>query len=128
MPKYYVQSGPVEEVVVADSLSHAAMAAVDRRFQRHRWIYEDGDLSDLDRQDHLMLEALCHLDPSLQISERGFDREDAHLIGTPETVARWHRLMTEMHRLAFAARKSNSDLFAVAGRGHCPPTQRRLPR
>lgn len=128
MSKYYVQCGPVEVVVVADSLSKAAMSVLDRHFQSHRWIYEDEGLSDLDRQDHVMLEALCHLDPSLRISERGFDRDDANEIGTPDMVGQWHRLMTERHRPAFAVRRPTSGLLAVMGRDQCPPAPRRLPR
>lgn len=103
MPKYYVQCGPVEIVLSAETLESAAVAALDRALRVHLWIYDDPGLTDLNRRDHLMIEALCHLDPVIRISERGFDRDDADLIGTPEAVDRWHRLMTSISELYVAA-------------------------
>lgn len=103
MSKFYVQCGPIEVILIADCQESAAMAAVDRMLQNHLWIYDDAGLGDVDRRDHLMLEALFYLDPVVRISERGFDRSDAIEVGTPETVDRWHRLMTGMNRLFVAA-------------------------
>lgn len=103
MPKYYVECGPVRIIVAAESVEHAALVAVDRGLQPHTWIYDDPDLSDRDRREHLMLEALLHLDPAVCVSEQGFDRSDAALVGTPETVEQWHRLMAGASRLFEAA-------------------------
>jgi hypothetical protein len=103
MSKFYVQCGPVEIVLAADSIDHAAMAVIDRALQPHLWIYDDAGLSELDRRDHLMIEALVHLDPEIRVSERGFNRPDSVFIGTPETVDRWHQLMTGINRMLVAA-------------------------
>ena len=104
MAKYYIQCGPIQTVLTAESTEKAALAALDRTLQTHLWIYDDPGLSEQDRHAHVMLEALCHLDPTLHISEKGFDRADAQSLDTQETVDRWHRLMVGMRRL-----------FAVAG-------------
>jgi hypothetical protein len=103
MPKFYVQCGPVEVVLVSESVDCAAIGALNRALQAHCWIYDDPDLTDLSRRDHLMVEALCYLDPVIRISEQGFDREDAMLVGTPETVEQWHHLMTKVSQLYVAA-------------------------
>lgn len=99
MAKFYVQCGPIEVVLSAESERCAAMAAIDRLLDSHLWIYDDEGLTDQDRRDHLMIEALLHLEPAVRVSQRGFDRDDAASIGTPELVAQWHELMTGMARL-----------------------------
>jgi hypothetical protein len=114
MPKFYVQCGPVQMILIADSAEQAALSGLDRTLQAHLWIYDDPGLSERDCRDHLMLEALCHLQPVVRVSERGFDRPDAQLIGTPETIDRWHRLMTGMKRLCIAASLTPRSMAAVA--------------
>ena len=114
MPKYYVQCGPIQCILTADSPEQAAMSALDRTLQTHLWIYDDAGLSEQECRDHLMLEALFHLDPTVRVSEKGFDRTDALLVGTPETVDRWHRLMVGMNRLFIAAGLAPRSMAAVA--------------
>ena len=99
MPKFYVQCGPVEIVLHADCIESAAISALDCHLQTHTWIYDDDGLTEQDCRDHLLLESLMHLDPAIRVSERGFDRDDAAEIGTPETVYRWHRLMIAVRRM-----------------------------
>lgn len=103
MAKFYVQCGPVRVILIAEGIRHAALTAIDRVLSPHSWIYDDPDLSEDDRRTHLMLEALLQLDPVIRVSERGFDRRDAREVGTPETVERWHGLITGMNRLFVAA-------------------------
>lgn len=114
MSKYYVQCGPIQTILEADSIDQAALAGMDRTLQTHLWIYDDPGLSEQDRRDHLMLEALMHLDPVVRISEQGFDRVDAQLVGTPETIDTWHRLMVGMNRLFIAAGLPPRSMAAVA--------------
>jgi hypothetical protein len=114
MPKFYVQCGPIQTILIADSLEQAALSGLDRTLQTHLWIYDDPGLNERDCRDHLMLEALCHLQPLVRVSERGFDRADAQLIGTPETIDRWHRLMAGMNRLFIAAGLAPRSMAAVA--------------
>ena len=128
MSKYYVQCGPIEVILNAESEDQAAMAALDRALQNHLWIYDDPGLTDLDRKWHLMLEALFHLDPVIRISEQGFDRADAMRIGTPETVDLWHRLMTGINRLFVAAGLPPRVISSLASTSSPPATRCRLPR
>ena len=114
MPKYYVQCGPIQTVLLADSVEHAALCALDLTLQNHLWIYDDPGLGEQDRHDHLMLEALMHLDVTVRVSERGFDRPDAFLVGTPEVVENWHALMVGMSRLFVAAGLPPRSMQAVA--------------
>ena len=102
-PKFYVQCGPVQMILSAESPRCAAVSALGRSLEPHLWIYDDAGLSDQNRRDHLMIEALLHLEPVVSISERGFDSADAVRFGTPEIVAQWHDLMTGMNRLFAAA-------------------------
>lgn len=100
MAKYYVQSGSLRTIITADSPKQAAVRTLDRAFQPHTWIYLDLRLNDRDRHDHLMVEALLNYEPTLRVSERGFDRADALIVGTPDTIERWHRLQGCLRRLA----------------------------
>ena len=113
--KYYVQCGPVQLVLDADSVDAAALSALDRSLQAHLWIYDDQDLTELDCRDHLMLEALMHLEPEVRVSEQGFDRDDAMSVGTPETVDHWHELMLGMRNLFMLAGMSPRRISGVAG-------------
>ena len=115
MAKYYVDCGPVRIVLLADSVEHAAMSALDRTLQTHLWIYDDPTLDERDCHDHLMLETLLHLAPSVRVSEIGFDRDDASHIPVPEIVGRWHRLMVGMNRLFAAAGLAPRSMATVAG-------------
>lgn len=128
MPKFYVQCGPVEVILAAESVSCAALAALDRMLGQHLWIYDDAGLSDHDRHAHLMIEALLHLDPVVRISECGFDREDAQTVGTPETVEMWHGLMTGMNRLFVSAGLMPRNMAAMAGVGEPLSWASRRPR
>ena len=129
MSKYYVQCGPIRVVLIATSAEQAALAALDRTLHTHLWIYDDPGLRVGDCRDHLMLEALFHLDPSIRISEQGFDRSDAKLLGTPETIDQWHCLMVGMNRLFLAAGLPPRPMVAVAVSGSAGvEVDPRLPR
>ncbi len=129
MPKFYVQCGPIQTILLADSAEHAASCALDPTLQNHLWIYDDNGLSEQDQRDHLMLEALMHLDAAIRVSEQGFDRDDALLFGTPETVDAWHRLMVGMNRLFVAAGLAPRCMNDVArSNGSQPIRIRRNPK
>jgi hypothetical protein len=129
MSKYYVQCGPIRAIVVSSSVGQACLEALDDSLQNHLWIYDDPDLSPGDCRNHLMLEALVHLDPSIRVSEQGFDRSDASLYGTPEVIDRWHRLMAGMNRLFVAAGLPPRTMQSVAGfDGNAPHAVAHLPR
>ncbi len=115
MAKYYAQCGPIQVVLTADSVDSAALAAIDKSLRVHQWIYDDEGLSEQDCRDHLMLEALLHLDPTIRVSEQGFDRPDAMLVGTPETVDCWHGLMVGMRNLFITAGLAPRTMSDVTG-------------
>ncbi len=120
MPKYYLQCGPVQTILAAEGITQAAMSALDATLQTHLWIYDDPGLSRQDCQDHLMLEALLHLAPTIRISEIGFDRDDAVAIGVPEIIGQWHRLMVAMNGLFHAAGLAPRTMATVIGSGAVP--------
>jgi len=129
MSKYYVQCGPIRAIVVSNSPEQACLEALDESLQNHLWIYDDPDLSSGDCRNHLMLEALVHLDPSIRVSEQGFDRSDSRLCGTPEIIDRWHRLMTGMNRLFVAAGLPPRTMQSISGiAGDAQPAVAHLPR
>jgi hypothetical protein len=103
MSKFYVVCGSQSLVVTAPTAQHAAMRLMDEAMAAHVWIYDDADLSEQDRRDHLVLEALLHLGSSIEVSERGVGHCDAGKFGVPELLEQWHRLMTGISRLFVAA-------------------------
>ena len=103
MPKFYVECGPIQTIITADCVESAALAALDRTLQSQLWVYADPQLSNIDRYEHLVLESLLNLEPSIRVSEMGFGRKDAQIVGTPETVCSWHKLMVGMQRLFVSA-------------------------
>lgn len=103
MSKFYVVCGSQSLVITAPTAQHAAMRLMDEAMAAHMWIYDDAGLSEQDRRDHLVLEALLHLGSSVQVSERGLGHGDAGTFGVPELLEQWHRLMTGISRLFVAA-------------------------
>lgn len=94
MPKYYASCGSQNLVIDTDSAEQAAMRLIDETLSAHIWIYEDNGLSEQDRRDHLVLEALLHLATDIKVSERGVGRCEAGAFGVPEMLDQWHKLMT----------------------------------
>jgi hypothetical protein len=103
MSKFYATCGSQCLIITAPTAEHAAMRLIDEAMGSHMWIYDDADLSEQDRRDHLILEALLHLGTSVKISERGFNRSEAGEFEVPEMLEQWHRLMTGISRLFVAA-------------------------
>lgn len=103
MSKFYATCGSQSLIIAAPTAEHAAMRLIDEVMGAHVWIYDDADLSEQDRRDHLILEALLHLGTSVMISERGFNRCEAGEFEVPTLLEQWHRLMTGISRLFLAA-------------------------
>ncbi len=59
-----------DRFAAADSAEQAALAVVDGALQSHLWIYDDPALTENDCRDHLMMEALLHLDSSFGSASR----------------------------------------------------------
>lgn len=103
MAKFYVSCGSVQWIVAAESARQAAMRLLDELLGEHVWIYDDAGLSQQDRRDHLVLEALLHLGSEMRVSERGSERCEAGVFGVPELLEEWDRMMTAVSRLFVAA-------------------------
>ncbi len=99
MSKYYVECGSQSLVTTASCAQHAAMRLIDEAFGTHVWIYEDEQLTEQERRDHLVLEALLHLGTSVSVSERGHGRTDAGTFEVPELIDQWHKLMTGLSKM-----------------------------
>ncbi len=121
MSKFYVTCGSLELVVTAESARQAAMRLIDEAMAGQIWIYDDAGLSDADRRDHLVLEALLHLASEITVSERGLGRWDAGCFGVPELLEEWHCLMTAVNRLFVAAGLAPRPVLST-------PTQKNSPR
>ncbi len=103
MSKFYATCGSHALVVTALTARHAALKLLDQTLAVHVWIYEDVTLSEQDRRDHLVLEALMHLESSVSVSERGLGRSEAGRFEVPELLEEWHRLMVGISRLLTAS-------------------------
>ncbi len=103
MSKFYVTCGSHTIIVTAANAEQAATRLIDEVLAAHIWIYDDAGLSDQDRRDHLVLEALLHLGTQVKVSQRGLDRDDAGTFDVPELLEQWHRLMSGVSRLFVAA-------------------------
>lgn len=103
MAKFYVSCGSQTLIISAPTAEFAAMRLMDEAMAAHTWIYDDAELSERDRRDHLGLEALLHLGASVRVSECGLGRSDAGQFEVPLLLEQWHRLMTGVSRLFVAA-------------------------
>ncbi len=102
MAKFYATCGSQTLTISAPTAQFAAMRLVDEAMSAHVWIYEDATISESDRRDHLVLEALLHLSPTVRISERGLGHGEAGEFGVPELLDQWHRLMMGLSAMTIA--------------------------
>ena len=128
MAKYYLQCGSNRQIRSAASAQQAALSFMDLVLQAHLWIYDDPALTESDCRDHLMMEALLHLEPTIRVSQRGYDRQDAQLVGTPETIQQWHSLMVAVTRLLVDAGLGSRNVSSVASLTSHRTRLPRLPR
>ncbi len=114
MAKYYASCGSQTLTITADSAQFAAMRLIDEAMAAHTWIYDDAGLSEQDRRDHLVLEALLHLTPAVCVSERGLGRDDAGEFGVPELIEQWHRLMEGLRVMTISVGLCNRRVLPPA--------------
>ncbi len=111
MAKFYASCGSQTLIISAPTAEFAAMRLIYEAMSAHIWIYEDGTVSEKNRWDHLVLEALLHLSPTVCVSERGLGHNEATEIGVPELLLQWHRLMTGLSRMISAIGFSGRSLL-----------------
>ncbi len=100
MAKFYVQSGTLKMIVQAADARRAALWAVHRAMNQVLPMDEDEVLfapeeksSDLDSLGTMVL------GDSMQLSEQGFDRQDACQYTTFDVVSEWNQLMTALAKI-----------------------------
>ena len=100
MAKYYVQSGPCRMVLGAQDAEAAALTAMHSRLADIAFIYDAGsELTESQRLDQVLMQALIELDTTIAVSEVGFDRVDAAVFETFELAVQWHQLACALVRL-----------------------------
>jgi len=120
MAKYYIESGNVSFVVCANDAEGAALWAMHRTIDNKVCLYEDeaevraqlvddamlfddGGPIDEDIPGNVplepMLEGLSEFAETINVSQRGFGRDDEGSIDTEEVFRQWRQLMTAMDRL-----------------------------
>jgi hypothetical protein len=99
MAKYYVQSGTVRTVISADDCEKAALWVVHRAMQQVVPVYDDAELTPQEKGEVAIVQGVMVLGNTVNLSEVGFDREDATALDTFELVVQWHQLMVALSRL-----------------------------
>ena len=111
MAKFYIQSGNVSFVVIAQDAEGAALWAMHQTIEKMVALYEEeayelkiaqelfGDeLTEepVDVADDIyepMLDGLAQFAETIQCSERGFGRDDAGCLETEQVFLHWRQLM-----------------------------------
>ena len=93
MPKFYVQSGSVEMLLQAHDSRCAAIWAV------HRTLSQSLPFLCEEPEDYVAVADVTRLGDTVQVSQRGFDRDDAQAFETLEIVSEWNRLLVALDRL-----------------------------
>ncbi len=112
MAKFYVQSGNVRSVVSADEAEKAALWIVHKTLQQVVPVYEDSELTAEEKSDVALLQGIMVLGNQIQISEKGFDRDDAENIDTFDLLVHWHQLMIALDRLSQQLRSTTGSQSA----------------
>ncbi|MFN9914806.1 MAG: hypothetical protein ACK53L_19615, partial [Pirellulaceae bacterium] len=99
MAKYYLQSGSARLVLDCEDSDRASLWFVHRALEGIGSAYDDETLAEDRKLDSALVESLIDLGPTIRISERGFDREDAEQRETLDVVLYWHQLMMALSRL-----------------------------
>lgn len=85
MPKFYVESGPVELVLQAKNARQAAIKAFQWSCDRQASIQTDCPLEHVKLAEQLGWQ----LEETIHVSERGFRQADARDFDTLDIVAAW---------------------------------------
>ena len=99
MAKYYLQSGSAKLILDSEDSQRAALWFVHRVMESIGEVYEDETLADEQKLDSAIVESLLDLGASIDVSEKGFDRDDAERFETFDIVMYWHQLMIALSRL-----------------------------
>jgi ribosomal protein L7Ae-like RNA K-turn-binding protein len=99
MAKYYLQSGSAKLILDCEDSDRASLWFIHRAMESIGSVYEDQTLCENRKLDTAIVESLIDLGPTINISELGFDRDDADKLETYDVVVYWHQLMMALSRL-----------------------------
>jgi hypothetical protein len=100
MAKFYIQSGSAKMILDCEDSDRASLWFIHRAMESVSPIYDDETLGEDRKLDSALVESLIDLGPSIEISELGFDRQDAEKFETFDVVMYWHQLMIALSRLS----------------------------
>lgn len=100
MAKYYLQSGTARLILDCEDADKASLWFIHRAMESISPVYEDETLDEHRKLDTAIVESLIDLGPTIEVSEQGFDRDDAEKLETYDVVVYWHQLMIALSRLA----------------------------
>ena len=99
MPKFYVQTGSLSKIVVAEDAKGAALATIhnvlsdaidkDQRISTTLEIVDQDEVADICEQ----------FNDQVLVSEIGFGRSEAGLFSVDEIIQHWHRLMIAIENM-----------------------------
>ena len=97
MAKFYVQSGTLRTIIDSYDIDRAALWVVHQAMQQIVPI--DCEAEPIDKSKQLCESGLIVLGEFIEISEIGFDREDAARVDTFDAFHAWHCLVQALDRL-----------------------------
>jgi hypothetical protein len=122
MAKFYVQSGSLKLVLQARDSRCAAIWAA------HRALSRSLPFLCAEPEGYLELADFTQLGPTIRVSQRGFDRDDARDYETLDIVGEWNQLLVALDRLQAEA-SAGAGLPAVhhepSDGAHASPTAAR---
>ena len=109
MSKYYVQSGTLKLVVHSASEDRAALWAVHQVLAQVLPVFDDAELSAQEKQDVASFRGMQILEEEIEVSKRGFDRDDATIFRTAHLVTEWSQLVIALEKL-YEVTEHDADL------------------
>ncbi len=99
MAKFYVQSGTLRTIIDSQDVDRAALWAVHQAMQQIAPVDSETELAPDEKSQQLTRTGLIVLGDTIEISEVGFDRDDAFKIETFDAFHEWHCLVKALDRL-----------------------------
>ncbi len=115
MAKFYVQSGTLKMVVHADGADRAALWAAHQALAQVLPVFDDEELSPLEKQAVATFRGTLVLDETIRLSQRGYDRDDALVVQTSDVVTEWSQLVIALQKIeAVVATDEGSEELSLA--------------
>jgi len=97
--KFYVQSGTLRTVIDSQDVDRAALWAVHQAMQQIAPVDCETEVAPDEKPQQLTQTGLIVLGDTIDISEVGFDRDDACKVETFDAFYEWHCLVKALDRL-----------------------------